>query len=102
MDETSSVEAVSGERDYERLFRESLPSLWRALYGFVGGRRQIAEDAIAEAFARASSETIPSATPSLTSTGPRSGSPLPNCNATRQAERSRTIRSPSRRPTCSM
>jgi RNA polymerase sigma-70 factor, ECF subfamily len=53
MDETSSVEAVSYERDYERLFRESLPSLWRALYGFVGGRRQIAEDAIAEAFARA-------------------------------------------------
>jgi RNA polymerase sigma-70 factor (ECF subfamily) len=27
--------------------------LWRALYGFSGGRRHIAEDAIAEAFARA-------------------------------------------------
>ena len=53
MDETSSVEAVPDKRDYEALFRESLPSLWRALYGFVGGRRQIAEDAIAEAFARA-------------------------------------------------
>jgi RNA polymerase sigma-70 factor (ECF subfamily) len=44
---------MSAGRDYERLFRESLPSLWRALYGFSGGRRQIAEDAIAEAFARA-------------------------------------------------
>jgi RNA polymerase sigma-70 factor, ECF subfamily len=50
--ETSSVEPVADERDYERLFRESLPSLWRALYGFAGGRRQVAEDAIAEAFAR--------------------------------------------------
>jgi len=44
---------VSEGRDYEGLFRESLPSLWRALYGFTGGRRQVAEDAIAEAFARA-------------------------------------------------
>jgi RNA polymerase sigma-70 factor (ECF subfamily) len=51
--ETSSVEPVTDERDYERLFREALPSLWRALYGFAGGRRQVAEDAIAEAFARA-------------------------------------------------
>ena len=39
--------------DYERLFRETAPALWRALYGFTGGRRQIAEDALAEAFARA-------------------------------------------------
>jgi RNA polymerase sigma-70 factor (ECF subfamily) len=54
VDEASSVGAVTDQtRDYERLFREAMPSLWRALYGFVGGRRQIAEDAIAEAFARA-------------------------------------------------
>jgi RNA polymerase sigma-70 factor (ECF subfamily) len=53
MDEASSVDAVPDARDYERLFRESVPALWRALYGFAGGRRQIAEDAIAEAFARA-------------------------------------------------
>ena len=51
--ETSSVPSVSEDRDYERLFRESAPALWRALYGFAGGRRQIAEDALAEAFARA-------------------------------------------------
>src|SRR2546426_7671102 len=53
VDGASSVRSVSRDRDYERLFRESAPGLWRALYGFAGGRRQIAEDALAEAFARA-------------------------------------------------
>src|SRR6476469_10659690 len=50
---TPTVPSVSEGRDYERLFQESAPALWRALYGFAGGRRQIAEDALAEAFARA-------------------------------------------------
>jgi hypothetical protein len=31
---------VAEEHDYERLFRESTPALWRAAYGFVSGRRQ--------------------------------------------------------------
>ncbi len=44
---------VAEQHDYERLFREYAPALWRAAYGFTGGRRQIAEDAVAEAFARA-------------------------------------------------
>jgi len=44
---------VSAGNDCERVFRESAPKLWRALYGFTGGRRQVAEDALAEAFARA-------------------------------------------------
>jgi RNA polymerase sigma-70 factor, ECF subfamily len=39
--------------DLEQLYRDSGPQLWRAIYGFVGGRRQVAEDAVAEAFARA-------------------------------------------------
>lgn len=39
--------------DLEALFRTAGPELWRSLYGFAGGRRQIAEDAMAEAFARA-------------------------------------------------
>jgi len=38
---------------FEQLYRDSGPALWRAVYGFAGGRRQIAEDAVAEAFARA-------------------------------------------------
>ena len=29
------------------------PTLWRALYAYAGGRRDIADDAVAEAFARA-------------------------------------------------
>jgi RNA polymerase sigma-70 factor (ECF subfamily) len=41
------------EHDYARVFRETGPHLWRALYAFAGGRRQIAEEAMAEAFARA-------------------------------------------------
>lgn len=39
--------------DLEALFRTAGPDVWRALYGFTGGRRQVAEDALAEAFARA-------------------------------------------------
>jgi RNA polymerase sigma factor (sigma-70 family) len=49
----SSVPSVSEGRDYARLYQGSAPALWRALYGFTGGRRQVAEDALAEAFARA-------------------------------------------------
>lgn len=51
--EAFSVPSVAGGRNYERLYRESAPGLWRALYGFTGGRPQVAEDALAEAFARA-------------------------------------------------
>lgn len=39
--------------DFERIFRDAGPALWRALYAFTGGQRQIAEDAMAEAFALA-------------------------------------------------
>jgi RNA polymerase sigma factor (sigma-70 family) len=39
--------------DLEHVYRQSAPGLWRAIYGFAGGRRDVAEDAVAEAFARA-------------------------------------------------
>jgi RNA polymerase sigma-70 factor (ECF subfamily) len=39
--------------DIEEIYRESAPRLARALYAYVGGRRALAEDAVAEAFARA-------------------------------------------------
>lgn len=39
--------------DAEELYRSTAPGLWRAVYAYAGGRRQIAEDAVAEAFARA-------------------------------------------------
>jgi RNA polymerase sigma-70 factor (ECF subfamily) len=39
--------------EFEQLYLDVGPQLWRAIYGFVGGGRQVAEDAVAEAFARA-------------------------------------------------
>jgi RNA polymerase sigma-70 factor (ECF subfamily) len=47
--------ALSAERghDLELVYREAGPQLWRAIYGFAGGRRDVADDAVAEAFARA-------------------------------------------------
>jgi RNA polymerase sigma-70 factor (ECF subfamily) len=40
-------------RDFDSLFREIGPGLWRAVYVYSGGRREIADDAVAEAFSRA-------------------------------------------------
>lgn len=39
--------------DFEGLFRDDGPGLWRALYAYSGGRREVADEAVAEAFARA-------------------------------------------------
>lgn len=39
--------------DFERLFADEGPGVWRTMYAFTGGRREIAEEAVAEAFARA-------------------------------------------------
>jgi RNA polymerase sigma-70 factor (ECF subfamily) len=44
---------LEARSDLEHVYRESAPRLWRAVYGFAGGRRDVAEDAVAEAFARA-------------------------------------------------
>ena len=47
----------SQDRDLEALYREKGPQLTRAIYAYSGGRRQVAEDAVAEAFARALGST---------------------------------------------
>jgi RNA polymerase sigma-70 factor, ECF subfamily len=39
--------------DYEQVFRDAGPGLWRTIYAFAAGRQAIADDAVAEAFARA-------------------------------------------------
>jgi RNA polymerase sigma factor (sigma-70 family) len=44
---------VDRDRDLDALYREAAPALWRAIYGYAGGRRHLADDAVAEAFARA-------------------------------------------------
>ena len=38
---------------YEQVFRDAGPGLWRTIYAFSGGRSAVADDAVAEAFARA-------------------------------------------------
>ena len=40
-----------GSVDFDRLYRDQAPRLWRALTGFSGGR-DVAQDAVAEAFAQ--------------------------------------------------
>jgi RNA polymerase sigma-70 factor, ECF subfamily len=48
------VDVGTGRADlYGQLFEEQGPRLWRLLVGVAGGRRDLAEDALAEAFARA-------------------------------------------------
>jgi hypothetical protein len=39
--------------DLARVFREEGPGMWRTMLAFTGGRRDIADDVVAEAFARA-------------------------------------------------
>ncbi len=41
------------KRDVERLFREVGPRVWRSVYGYVGARRELTDDVVSEAFARA-------------------------------------------------
>ncbi|MEX2275576.1 MAG: sigma-70 family RNA polymerase sigma factor [Actinomycetota bacterium] len=45
-------DGTDGAHDYEALYREAGPQLWRTLYGVCAGRTDLAEEAIAEAFAR--------------------------------------------------
>jgi RNA polymerase sigma-70 factor, ECF subfamily len=44
---------VSDVHDFDEIWRETGPALWRAILAFSGGRRDVADDAVAEAFARA-------------------------------------------------
>jgi RNA polymerase sigma-70 factor (ECF subfamily) len=51
---TPTTDASEARRhDLEEVFRASGATLWRAIYAFSGGRRAVADDAVAEAFARA-------------------------------------------------
>jgi len=49
----AGVRAIERERDYAALYREVGPQLWRAILVYTGGRREVADDAVGEAFARA-------------------------------------------------
>jgi RNA polymerase sigma-70 factor, ECF subfamily len=43
---------VSDAHDFEAIWRTQGPAIWRAVLAYGGGRRDIADDAVAEAFAR--------------------------------------------------
>ena len=49
----SGMTSTGHVHDFEGLFRDDGPGLWRSLYAYSGGRRDIADEAVAEAFARA-------------------------------------------------
>lgn len=44
---------MTTERDYVALYRTVGVALWRAVYAYTGGQRDLADDAVAEAVARA-------------------------------------------------
>jgi RNA polymerase sigma-70 factor, ECF subfamily len=43
---------VKNAHDYDAIWRGSGAAIWRAIYAYAGGRRDVADDAVAEAFAR--------------------------------------------------
>ena len=45
-------ERTTEAHDFDALFREAGSGVFRTLYAYTGGRRDIAEEAMAEAFAR--------------------------------------------------
>src|SRR5215218_9771375 len=48
----SREEAIAA-RHYDRLWTDCGSTLWRGIYAFTGGRRDMTDDVVAEAFARA-------------------------------------------------
>jgi RNA polymerase sigma-70 factor (ECF subfamily) len=44
---------VETAHDYDTIWRESGATIWRSVYAYAGGIREVADDAVAEAFARA-------------------------------------------------
>ena len=48
----SREEAIAA-RDYNRVWKDCGPTLWRGIYAFTGGRGDLTDDVVAEAFARA-------------------------------------------------
>ena len=44
---------AEARHDFERVYRDHGPGLFRAIFAYTGGRRDIADEVVAEAFARA-------------------------------------------------
>lgn len=50
--------AATSREAIERVYREHGTQLWRGVYAYSGGRAEIADDAVAEAFARALESSV--------------------------------------------
>jgi RNA polymerase sigma-70 factor (ECF subfamily) len=55
--------SVNTNDGFDEVWREHGPTIWRAVYVYAGGRRDIADDAVAEAFARAMEQPNPIKSP---------------------------------------
>jgi predicted RNA polymerase sigma factor len=51
--EVPLAELGTEPHDFDVVFRDASPGVFRTLYAYTGGRRDVAEEAMAEAFARA-------------------------------------------------
>lgn len=63
MGKVSQGGGVDRSADIERVFRDNGTDIWRAVYVYAGRRREIADDAVAEAFARALANGKPIVSP---------------------------------------
>lgn len=52
VERTASAAQIGG-RSVDDVFRDAAPRLWHTMLAYTGGRRDLADDAVAEAFARA-------------------------------------------------
>ena len=55
--------SVTNNDGFDEVWRDHGPTIWRAVYVYAGGRRDIADDAVAEAFARAMERPTPITNP---------------------------------------
>jgi RNA polymerase sigma factor (sigma-70 family) len=55
--------SVTDNDGFDEVWRDHGPMIWRAVYVYAGGRRDIADDAVAEAFARAMERPTPITNP---------------------------------------
>jgi RNA polymerase sigma-70 factor (ECF subfamily) len=55
--------SVTNNDGFDEVWRDHGPAIWRAIYVYAGGRRDIADDAVSEAFARAMERLTPISNP---------------------------------------
>ena len=67
-------DGVDPAHDYDGIWRRDGMTIWRAVYAYAGGRREVADDAVAEAISRTMAHSNEGANRWRTCTGSRFGS----------------------------